>query len=193
MTEELMSRPTLALAVLLAVTAPLHAQERAPTPTVGLPLYLLDGYSTLRLHLTQAAEKMAAEDYRFRPGSMSDARTFGEVIAHVASSQTATCAAARGLPDPNAGRPLERELDTKAELTEALADSFALCDLAFTGLTDAAVNEVIVYGPAEITRGALLAYTLVHSSEMYGISTVYLRSRGILPPSTERERAAAAR
>ena len=170
-----------------AAAGPAYPQQTPAVPTVGLPSYLLEGYFTLKLNLTGAADKMAGADYGFRPGSMPEVRTFGQVLAHVTGAQSAVCAAAKGAPDPNQGHDLERELKTKAELTEALADSFAFCDAVFTDLNDDSAMELVRYGQAEITRGALLAYLLVHSSEMYGITTVYLRSKDLIPPSTERE------
>ena len=60
-------------------------------------------------------------------------------------------------------------------------------------MTEASTNEIVKYAEVQITRGALLAYLLVHSSEMYGIRTVYLRSRDLVPPSTQREQRARAR
>ena len=42
-----------------------------------------------------------------------------------------------------AGKQLEQELKTKAEVTKALADSYALCDDLFASLTDANVTEMV--------------------------------------------------
>ena len=63
----------------------------------------------------------------------------------------------------------------------------AFCDDTFADLTDDNAMEYVEYGQVEVARGALLAYLLVHSSEMYGIGTVYLRAKDLVPPSTERE------
>ena len=62
---------------------------------------------------------------------MPEARTYGQLIAHIAQAQFGQCSGLTGVPNPMAGKNLEQELKTKAELTKALADSFALCDKAF--------------------------------------------------------------
>lgn len=41
-------------------------------------------------------------------------------------------------------------------------------------------------GPAEIPRSAALVGLLTHGAEMYGVRTVHLREKGLVPPSTER-------
>lgn len=70
---------------------------------------------------------------------------------------------------------------------KVLADSFAFCDDAVAGLTDQNAEEFIKQGQGELARGAALAGLIAHNSEMYGISTVYLRAKNIVPPSTEQQ------
>ena len=38
----------------------------------------------------------------------------------------------------------------------------------------------------EVARGSVLANLIAHGNEEYGILTVYLRTKGMVPPSTER-------
>jgi hypothetical protein len=49
--------------------------------------------------------------------------------------------------------------------------------------------QFVKQGPNELPRAAALFGLLAHNSEMYGIGTVYLRLKGIVPPSTERANA----
>jgi hypothetical protein len=86
------------------------------------------------------------------------------------------------------GKQLEQELKTKAEIVKALADSFALCDEAYSSLTDANAMEFIKQGPNEVQRAAALMNNVVHDNEMFGAVAVYMRSKGLVPPSTERMR-----
>jgi hypothetical protein len=109
------------------------------------------------------------------------------LFGHVANAQFGSCAAAVGQPNPNQGHNLETEAITKDALTKALADSFALCDKAFAGLTDQNAMEMVRQGQNEIARSALLAGVVTHSNEMYGTASVYLRAKGLVPPSTERQ------
>lgn len=177
----------LVAALLLTVSVPSAAQQIPAGQKIGLAAYLRAGYTGLRTNLMQAADKMPEADYGFKPGSMPEVRTYGQLFAHVADGQFGTCAAVKGVPSPNQGKNLEQELKTKAEFVRALADSFAFCDDAFSSLTDANAVEFVRQGPGEVVRGAVLAGLLVHNSEMYGISTVYLRAKNLVPPSTERQ------
>jgi len=161
------------------------AQPPAAGQKTGLATSIQRGYAGIKGNLTAAADKLADADYGFKPGSMPEVRTYGQLFAHVATAQFGTCAAVKGVPNPNMGKQLEQELKTKAEFVKALADSFAFCDDAVSSLTDANVTEFIKVGQNEVTRAAALYGLIVHDNEMYGTSAVYLRARGIVPPSTE--------
>src|SRR5262249_39589689 len=88
------------------------------------------GYGNIKLNLTQEADKMPDSDYSFKPGSMPEVRTYGQLFGHVANAQFGTCAVVKGVPNPNQGINNEQKT-TKAEIVKALADSFAFCDDAF--------------------------------------------------------------
>ncbi len=92
-----------------------------------------------------------------------------------------------GAANPVAGKNLEQELKTKPEFVKVLADSFAFCDDVFSSTTDENALQFVRQGPNELTRASILYGLLAHNAEMYGIGTVYLRLKGIVPPSTERQ------
>src|SRR5438876_11796466 len=95
---------------------------------IGLATSLQRGYAGFKTNFIAAAEKMPEADYSFKPGSTPEARTYTQVIAHIAQSQFGQCSGINGVPNPMQGKPLEQELKTKADVTKALAESFALCD-----------------------------------------------------------------
>ncbi len=152
---------------------------------IGLARYLQVSYTGLKRDLTEAAEKMPEADYAFKPGSMPEVRTYASVIAHVADGHFSTCAAVKSVANPADGKNIGA-LTIKADIIRALADSFALCDDLFASLTDATVREFVKQGQGELEKGAALMGLVAHDAEMYGIATVYLRSKNIVPPSTER-------
>jgi DinB superfamily len=152
---------------------------------IGLATSLQRGYNGFKTNFSAAAEKMPEADYNFKPGSTPEARTYAQVIAHIAQAQFGQCSGLKGVPNPMAGKQLEQELKTKAEVTKALADSFAMCDELFANLTDASATEMVKAGQNEQTRAASLYGVLVHGNELYGTAAVYLRSKNIVPPSTE--------
>ena len=152
---------------------------------IGLATSLQRGYNGFKTNFTAAAEKMPEADYTFKPGSTPEVRTFARVIAHIAQSQFGQCSGLKGVPNPMAGKQLEQELKTKAEVTKALADSFAMCDELFANVTDASATEMVKAGPNEQTRAASMYGVIVHGNELAGTAYVYLRSKNIVPPSTE--------
>jgi hypothetical protein len=152
---------------------------------VGIATSLQRGYAGFKNNFTQAAEKMPEADYAFKPGSTPEARTFAQVIDHIAQAQFGQCSVLSGKPNPMQGKNLEQELKTKADVTKALAESFALCDPLFADVTDANATESVKMGMNEVTRVASLYGILVHGNEMYGTAAVYLRSKNLVPPSTE--------
>ena len=170
-----------AVSLLLAATA--LAQQGVPLQTS-----LQTAYEAIKRNLTGAAEKMAEADYGSKPSAMPEVRTYGKLFGHVANAQYGSCAVVKGVPNPNQGNNLEMKT-TKAEFVKALADSFAFCDDAFSSLSDANLLQMVTRGRGQLTRAAVLADLIAHSDEMYGTAAVYLRAKGIVPPSTDEEAA----
>jgi hypothetical protein len=167
--------------VLTAAAAQAQAQGGQKT---SLADGLRRSYNTLKMNLTASAEKFSEADYGYRPSP--EIRVYGAQIAHVANSQFNACSAAKGEPNPNQGQNLEQTKKTRDEIIKALADSFAYCDPVFASLTDQSALELVHQGQNEVARGSVLANLLTHGNEEYGILTVYIRTKGMVPPSTER-------
>jgi DinB family protein len=171
---------------LLCAAGLAQAQVPAAQP-ITLATSLQRGYAGVKQNLTEEIAKMPEADFSFKPGPAPELRNFGMLFGHVANAQFGSCSAALGQPNPNQGHNLETEATTKAALTKALADSFAVCDKAFASLTDQNAMEMVKQGQNEIARSALLAGVVIHSNEMYGTASVYMRAKGLVPPSTERQ------
>jgi hypothetical protein len=131
---------------------------------------------------------MPEANYSFRP--TPEVRPFGELIAHVALSQFGTCAALKG----DAAGPHKDDKEdaprTKTELIAMLKESTAYCDPLFTALKDEDLTVLTKSGPNQVAKGLFLAGTNTHGNEMYGTMAVYLRLKGLVPPTTERANAA---
>jgi uncharacterized damage-inducible protein DinB len=152
-----------------------QAQGQAPSTAEAIRQF----YNTVKNNITRAAEKMPDDGYSFKP--TPDQRSFGGWIAHVADAQTAGCSRALGTPKaPSAGSKT-----TKADLVAALKDSFDTCDAAYAALNDANASESVQTFRGPATRLASLAGNVVHDNECYGAMAVYLRLKGIVPPSSE--------
>ena len=164
------------LAAALAGAGAIHAQKADP-----LSGEIRQMYDRVKNNLTKTAEKMPQENYSFKP--TAETRTFGQIIAHVADVQARTCSEINGEPKAlNAGSK-----SGKAELVAALKESFSLCDQAFDSLTDAnaLATFVMPQGQHHSKVGLLIAAVVSHTNEEYGYMAVYLRLKGIVPPSSE--------
>ena len=136
-------------------------------------------YTGLKNNLTKMAEKMPEENYSFKP--TPEIRTFGQLIGHIADSQARTCSAVTG-EQKNLGASSKT---SKADLVAALKESFAICDTAYDGLTDASASEMIKTPRGQRSKIGALAGNVSHSNEEYGYTSVYMRLKGIVPPSSE--------
>jgi hypothetical protein len=96
------------------------------------------------------------------------------------------CSQVKGGTNPNQEN-LEQTKTTKADVIKALADSFAYCDDAFSSLTDETAAQFVQGRGGEQARAVPLINLIAHDNEEYGIITVYLRLKGIVPPSTENQ------
>jgi uncharacterized damage-inducible protein DinB len=141
-------------------------------------------YKIVRDYFIQAAEKMPDADYGFKPSP--DVRSFGQQVAHVADDQYNLCAPVKGETRKAAYTEIESMLSKKAELLAALKEAFAYCDGAYEALTDASGAEIVKTGKSDRTRFAMLNWNLWHTWEHYGNIVVYLRMKGLVPPSSER-------
>jgi hypothetical protein len=168
--------------VCLVVAALLTAASSASAQ--GVAAGLQASYNRIKNLVTLSAEKMPDADYNFK--ATMEIRNYGQLWGHVANFHYGTCAQSLGVPNPNMGNDLEQSATTKAAVVKALADSFALCDKAFAALTDQTAAESVAGGRGgPVARGILLNRIIEHDNEMYGIGTVYLRLKGLVPPSTE--------
>jgi uncharacterized damage-inducible protein DinB len=139
-------------------------------------------YEAVKRNLSAMAEKMPEEHFTFTP--VPGMRSFGESVAHVADAQARNCNLASGAGSNTLDADKKK---TKAELLAALKESFALCDAAFAALTDARANEMVTMGQSgfQLSTLSLLVSMIAHSNEQHGYMAVYLRLKGIVPPSTE--------
>jgi len=141
-------------------------------------------YKNVRDYFIRAAEKMPEKDYGFKPSP--DVRSFGQQVAHVADDQYNLCAPVKGETRMVAYTDIENRLSKKADLVAAIKEAFAYCDGAYDALTDASGAEIVKFAKMDRTRFAMLNWNLWHTWEHYGNVVVYLRMKGIVPPSSER-------
>jgi DinB superfamily len=141
---------------------------------------LKQNYEEQKRALLAEADRMAEADYAFK--ATPEVGTFGSRVAHVADAQIMICSAVKG----EGKKPDTAGKTSKADLVAALKGSFDYCDGAYNSLTDAtATRKVTIFGQPQTKLSALWG-NLAHDSEMYGYMAVYLRLKGLVPPTSER-------
>lgn len=188
-----------ALRTVALVTAILPAAAAAQTPAAPpsqppagqkftLASTLLLSYRAIQRDLLTAAEKMSDADYAFRP--TPETRPFGQLISHIAISQFGGCALLKGEANPKQGEKEDAQR-TKAEQIALLKESTAYCDEAMKTVSDENVTELVHNKTRDnyVARGLILSSNVTHGNEVYGTMAVYLRLKGLVPPTTERQTA----
>jgi hypothetical protein len=147
-------------------------------------------WTVVRDNLLKMAEKMPAEYYSFKPSP--EIETFGQRVAHISGANLRICRGING----NTGNDQPRvrvSTTSRTELIAALKES-AACDSVFDSLTDSAALEKISsrlggpFPPDPMRTKLSTLYNIIrHSNEMYGYMCVYLRLKGIVPPSSAPE------
>jgi hypothetical protein len=149
-------------------------------------------YTRGKTLFTQMADKMPAEAYEFKPAP--EMRSFAAALGHIAMSNINQCGTLLGRKHALAGQDLTKTLTTKADTVKALADTFAFCDEYFSALKASSQLTGTFFTPpprpgqpeVKVPHGAMVTSFVAHNYEMYGYLAVYLRLKGIVPPSSER-------
>jgi DinB superfamily len=150
----------------------------------SIPTEVQGNYARLKTNILKAADKMPAENYSFKP--TPDIRTYARVVNHVTEAQLHICGGANNT-DPSTLAKVPSDTADKATVVEALKASFAECDKAYAGLTDANMTDMIQAGPAgKRSRLSLLWGNVSHDNEQYATLSLYLRLKGLVPPTAEK-------
>ena len=135
-------------------------------------------YETIKTNIMKSAEKMPEEGYSFQP--VKEERTWAELMGHIADAQTSICSGAAGEPKRGSAAALKG----KTELVKALQASFDTCDAIWGATTDENAKTMTKMRNRDLTRLGMLIYNTTHDNESYGTMAVYMRLKGVVPPST---------
>lgn len=176
--------PTLLLCLLAPATVVL-AQDKpaaAASPQDNpLSRFNKRSYGQIKDWVVRSAEKMPEENYSFKP---TDAiRSFGQLVGHVADVQYIFCSAVLG--EKNPVLKIEQIKTSKADLIVALKNSFAYCDKAYDGLTDASAAQTVKFFGGDTPKLSVRSTNIAHSAEHYGNLVTYLRLKNLVPLSSE--------
>ena len=163
--------------LLLLMTTGAYAQTASPVDPLSTGLK--GGYTTIKNNLIKSAEKMPEEHYSFKPSA--EMQSFAQRLAHIADANLRTCATISG-EQKSVGAAAKT---TKTDIVAALKESFAYCDGVFDSMKDADAAKMVNSGRGQSPKLQALWSMVVHDNTIYGSLAVYMRLKGIIPPSSE--------
>ena len=163
------TRVLLSLAVL--VSLPLCAYGAA-SPAGEYSTHF-DALTKLSIAVAQA---MPADQYGFRPHPES--MNFGDLMSHIATTNYQFCAGLKDTDTPQLPSPTDKD-----GIVKFLSDSFAYCSGIISTLTDDQLSKRHNSPDGNLPGRDVLLAMYVHVAHHRGQAEIYLRDKGIKPPS----------
>lgn len=176
------TRVSRVVAAMACVTASMLVAQTPQGPS-GPAYEVQRSYNGLKANILKAANSMPGENYSFKP--TPDVRTFARVVEHVIEAQQHSCGAVNGTAMSALPKVPEETAD-KTVIVQALQASFAACDQAVASLTDTNGTDMFSVGQGKRSRIGLLWGTVSHDNEQYATLALYMRLKGLVPPSSEK-------
>jgi uncharacterized damage-inducible protein DinB len=170
----MLSRRIVSLAVPLAV-AFLACAAVATPPSAGEYSRHFSALAKLSLAV---AGSMPSDQYSFRPHPES--MTFGQLMLHIASTNYAFCAGLKDSDPPATASPSDTDKDAVVKL---LSGSFDYCSTVIPSLTDDQLGAYHNSPDGRLLGREVLLAMYVHVAHHRGQAEIYLRDKGIRPPS----------
>ncbi len=172
------------VSVVLAITALTCFSFRPINEAVEKKDVIVASWERAKAYTKEYLEAATQEVFDFKP--TPEMRSFGEQMHHLAvDNYKITIAAASGITTYSKFRDLEKEtLKTKAEITTAVLESYDFVIATIKGLDETKLgNSVKMFNKWETTVEDGLNKAFEHQTHHRGQTTVYLRLKGIKPPS----------
>ncbi|MBZ5679666.1 MAG: DinB family protein [Acidobacteriia bacterium] len=168
-----MTRPRVVMTLLVAFAL---SGVYAVAASAGSASDYAQHFSALSKLSVAVAEAMPPGQYAFRPdpGSMS----FGEVMSHIAATNFQFCAGLKDVQPPNMPSPTDKD-----GIVKFLSSSFEYCSGIIPNLTDAQIAQAHDSPDGRMPGREVLLAMYVHVAHHRGQAEVYLRDKGITPPS----------
>jgi len=176
--------------LLVAASAVAGAQDSAAPkpvkPAVGTRVPASEVYgkllSLMEKEFVSAADAMPDDKFDFAPstGEFKGVRNFGAQVKHVAQDNYYFYRGNLSEAEMQAKHDAIEKLASKAEIIQALKDSFAQAHSVVNDVTAENAFVMTEHG----TRGGMSAFGLAHIMDHYGQMAVYLRMNGIVPPAS---------
>ena len=167
------SHRVLAAAGFLLMTVGVEQANGAASGTAG---EYAKHFEALRSLSIAVAEAMPAKEYGFRPHPES--MDFAALMAHIATTNYQFCAGLKDSNPPAMPSPTE-----KAAVVKFLTDSFDYCGGVIPALTEEQLTRAHNSPDGHLPGREILLAMYVHVAHHRGQAEIYLRDKGIRPPS----------
>jgi uncharacterized damage-inducible protein DinB len=164
--------------LLIWATPKMQAQSSTPAQVIDQLLSQVEG------EMVPLVEAMPADKFNFAPtnGNFKGVRTFAQQVQHVTEANYSMYAAAASMKPTN--MPDIKNLKTKAQLVQALKDSFAFAHQAIATVDADNALEAVKPVDGIDTRAGIMLFAIIHMNDHFGQMVEYLRMNGIVPPSS---------
>jgi uncharacterized damage-inducible protein DinB len=122
------------------------------------------------------AEAMPDEQYSFRPHP--DSMDFGKLMTHIATTNYQFCAGLKDSNPPTVETPADKE-----GIVKFLSSSFEYCSSIVPNLTTEQLDRTHDSPDGRLSGREVLLAMYVHVAHHRGQAEIYLRDKGIKPPS----------
>ena len=165
-------RSTFAALFFLVTASVFASMSRAEAPGREYAIHL----GALTKLSVAVAESMPADQYDYRPHPES--MTYGQLMSHIAVTNFQFCAGLADAASPGLPAPTD-----KSGVVKLLKDSFAYCETVIPKLTEASLTAKHNSPDGRLTGWEVLLAMFVHTAHHRGQAEIYLRNKGIRPPS----------
>ncbi len=174
----MLCRTYIAALATIALPAVLSSQSSNPVADA-----FRDNAKSEGTNLIAAAEQFPARKFGFKPTPAQ--MSFADIVNHLSQGNDYLCGTIGGMKAPE--RTKVTAAAGKASLVERLRETFAFCDQALAGLTDANLGEPLpFFGGKKMSRAAIMTLTTGDWADHYSQSAIYMRLNRLLPPTAKK-------
>jgi hypothetical protein len=134
-------------------------------------------------NIVAAAQAMPADKFSTKP--TAEQKTFGDLLLHVAGSNTMLCSSISGRPAPTRSEVTGQS--GKDAIVGALKASFDYCRDALKDADDSRLAEQVpFFGGRTVSRAAAVLDLTADWGDHYSLMATEMRLAGVLPPTAQR-------
>jgi len=122
------------------------------------------------------AQAMPLDQYGFRPHPES--MDFGQLISHIATTNYQFCAGLKDSTTPKLPSPSDKDA-----IVKFLSDSFEYCSGIISSLSEEQLRKTHSSPDGQLPGREVLLAMYIHVAHHRGQAEIYLRDKGIKPPS----------